>query len=123
MKLLGRKFRSDPFLYCFGSIKSTPSQSDFQLLLEVDGKNDVITASPTDHFSDLVNKVVEKLNIPRHFVHFIHNGRPLNLFDHSTTLRDFGTHMLQFVILQDYEYLQDNQNLSCELKESNNETI
>jgi len=105
MKLLGRKFPFDPFLYCFGTITGTTVKNeddDFQLILEVEGNNYVISSSPFDHFSFLVNKVVEMTNIPRHFVHFLHDGRPLNVDDHDTTLRDLSLHQEDVIHLEFY---------------------
>jgi hypothetical protein len=105
MKLLGRKFPFDPFLYCFGTITGTTVKNeddDFQLILEVEGNNYVISSSPFDHFSFLVNKVVEMTNIPRHFVHLLHGGRTLNVHDHNSTLRDLGLHQEDVIHLELY---------------------
>jgi hypothetical protein len=83
MKLLGRKFIYDPFLYCFGSIKAIEllnEDAEFQLLIESEGKFFILKVSPSDHFADLVKKVIAKLNIARQYVHFLHNGKPLAKF-------------------------------------------
>jgi len=89
MQLLGRKFRYDPFLYIFGRLnvgEMTNKDTRFQLIVELDGIDYAIEASPLDHLSEIIDKIVSIVKIPRCFVHLGHNGLPINLSNPDATI-------------------------------------